>query len=77
MQKETTRKCIATGEILDKSLMLRFTVTPDGVVVPDFKKKLPGKGIYVRNGKSFLQKAVAGGLFAKAIKKPAKANFKM
>ena len=47
MQKETTRKCIVTGQILDKSALLRFTTLPDNTVVPDFKKKLPNKGFYL------------------------------
>lgn len=74
MQKETTRKCIVSGQILEKEQMLRFTVTPDGLVVPDFKHKLPGRGIYVMNAKSALQKAIGSGLFAKACKRNAKAG---
>lgn len=49
--KDTNRKCIVTGNVIDKSGLLRFTVTPDRLVVPDFKKKLPGKGIYVTNSR--------------------------
>lgn len=74
MQKETTRKCIVSGEILEKEQMLRFTVTPDGLVVPDFKKKLPGKGIYVINARTALHKAIANNLFAKILKINAKAG---
>lgn len=74
MQKETTRKCIVTGKVCEKELLLRFTVTPDGLVVPDFKKRLSGKGVYVLNSKKTLQKAVDAGLFAKALKVKAKAG---
>ena len=74
MSKETTRKCIVCGEVRAKELMLRFTALPDGRIVPDFKKKLPGKGIYVVNAKSALQKAVANNLFAKALRIKAKVN---
>ena len=58
MAKETTRKCIASGEILNKKDLLRFVILEDNTVVPDFKKKLPGKGIYVKNAKSLLEKAI-------------------
>lgn len=74
MSKETTRKCIVCGEVRAKELMLRFTALPDGRIVPDFKKKLPGKGVYVVNAKSALQKAVANNLFAKALRIKAKVN---
>lgn len=74
MQKDTTRKCIVTGLIDDKEKLLRFTVTPEGMVVPDLKKKLSGKGVYVSNAKTILQKAVAGNLFSKALKTQAKAD---
>lgn len=68
------RKCIVTGEVQDKSKMLRFTVTPDGTVVPDFKKKLSGRGIYVTNSQTALKMAIAKNLFAKAAKGKAKAD---
>lgn len=74
MKKETTRKCIVTGEIFEKEDLLRFTILEDNMVVPDFKKKLPGKGVYVKNSKKTLEKAISNNLFAKAAKKPAKAD---
>ncbi len=74
MQKETTRKCIVTGKVLEKEQMLRFTVMADGMVVPDFRKKLPGKGVYVVDAKSSLTKAVEANLFAKALKMKAKVD---
>lgn len=70
MKQETeNRKCIVCGEVKEKELLLRFTLAPDNQVVPDFKKKLPGKGIYVSVSKTALQKAVEKNLFAKAVKK--------
>lgn len=71
---DVLRKCIATGQILEKDKLLRFTVTPDLQVIPDFKKKLPGKGIYVINAQSALKTAVEKNLFAKAAKLKAKVN---
>ncbi len=74
MKKETTRKCIATGEILNKEDLLRFVVLENNLIVPDFKKKLPGKGIYVKNAKTLLEKAINNNLFGKALKKSVKAT---
>ena len=74
MVKETVRKCIVSGKVLEKDLLLRFALTPDGFIVPDFKKKLTGKGVYVSNGKKVLTTAVEKGLFGKALKMKAKAE---
>lgn len=74
MPKETTRKCIVCGKVLEKERLLRFSLTPEGVVVPDFKRRLPGKGVYVIATKSALKTAVKNNLFAKALKVKAKAN---
>lgn len=74
--KQTTenRKCIVCGEVKEKEQLLRFTLTPDNRIIPDFKKKLPGKGIYVSVSQTALQKAVDKNLFAKAVKKNVKVN---
>ena len=74
MKTDTIRKCIVTGETLDKSTMLRFVAAEGVGIVPDFKKKLGGKGIYVSNAKSKLKKAVESNLFAKGLKKRVKVD---
>ena len=74
MKQETTRKCIVTGEILSKESLLRFVALDNNLIVPDFKKKLPGKGIYVKNAKTLLQKAINNNLFGKPLKKSVKAT---
>ena len=52
---ETTRKCILTGQILAKEDLLRFVLLKDGRLVPDFNKKLEGRGIYISNSLQLLQ----------------------
>ena len=74
MKAEETRKCIVCGEVLPKEKMLRFTLAPDNQIVPAFKKKLPGKGIWVKNSKQSLLTAVEKNLFAKAAKKNVKVS---
>jgi len=68
MEQDAMRKCIVSGEIKDKSELLRFVVE-QGHLVPDFQKKLKGKGIYVSNSKQVLQEAVNKHLFRKAAKR--------
>lgn len=75
MKQETqSRKCIVSGEVKEKEALLRFVVTPDNEIIPDFKKKLPGKGIYVSNAKTALETAVKKNLFTKAVKKNVKVS---
>jgi predicted RNA-binding protein YlxR (DUF448 family) len=68
--KGTSRKCIASGEVKDKSALLRFVVTPDGMLIADVLEKLPGKGIWVTCDKELLQKAIRDNLFSRAARKP-------
>lgn len=64
------RKCIATGEVQPKHGLIRFAVSPDGVIFPDIMERLPGRGIWVSSERSALEKAVKKGLFARAAKQP-------
>ncbi|MBR1903627.1 MAG: DUF448 domain-containing protein [Alphaproteobacteria bacterium] len=52
---DITRKCILTGQILPKAELLRFVLLKDGHLVPDFNKKLEGRGIYISNSLRLLQ----------------------
>ncbi|WP_299752053.1 RNA-binding protein [uncultured Boseongicola sp.] len=62
------RRCIATGEVQPKRGLIRFAVSPDGVVVPDVLEKLPGRGIWVAADRAALETAMKKGLFARAAK---------
>ena len=62
------RRCIATGEVQPKRGLIRFAVSPDGVVVPDVLEKLPGRGIWVAADRAALETATKKGLFARAAK---------
>jgi len=48
--------------------MLRFVVGPDGDVVPDLKRNLPGRGVWVTADAEHVAQAVKRQLFAKAFK---------
>ncbi|WP_397541581.1 RNA-binding protein [Roseovarius salis] len=64
------RKCIATGEVLPQSRLIRFVAGPDGQVVPDVLGKLPGRGVWVAATREALERAVAKSLFARGLKQP-------
>jgi predicted RNA-binding protein YlxR (DUF448 family) len=42
-----TRTCIVTREALPVERLIRFVAAPDGAVVPDLRRKLPGRGVWV------------------------------
>jgi predicted RNA-binding protein YlxR (DUF448 family) len=64
----SARKCLVTGEALDKSALLRFVRAPDGTLTFDLHHKLPGRGAYVTADTSSLRTAISKNLFAKSFK---------
>ena len=60
------RRCIYTRETSSRVQMIRFAVSPDGVVVPDLEEKLPGRGLWLRAERGIIDEACSTGLFAKA-----------
>ena len=68
MVKETIeRKCIVEGVVKPQSELLRF-VELNNELLPDFNKKLPGKGMYVTANRLFLEKAIEKKIFNKVSK---------
>ncbi len=65
------RTCIAGGPAVDADEMVRFVLAPDGAVVPDLARKLPGRGAWVSADRASIEKAAGKGLFARAFRKAA------
>lgn len=68
------RTCIVTGEEGTPERMIRFVVGPEGDVVPDLARRLPGRGMWVMARREVLQRAVEKGLFARAARRAVKAS---
>ncbi|MBT9444426.1 MAG: RNA-binding protein [Hyphomonadaceae bacterium] len=66
--KERERTCVATGESLPESLLVRFVQGPDGALVPDVAAKLPGRGVWVRADRASIDLAVKRNGFARGLK---------
>ncbi len=64
------RTCIVTRTAQPTDAMIRFVVGPDGAVVPDIKRRLPGRGAWVTARRGILAQAVARNAFARAFKRP-------
>ncbi len=67
------RMCIVTRESGSPDELIRFVAAPDGTVVADLKRQLPGRGCWVKIDRSLVDKAVAKKLFARALKADVKA----
>jgi hypothetical protein len=65
----TQRLCAVTGAPRPVAEMIRFVLAPDGTVVPDVKKKLPGRGIWVTATRHALTTAVARRIFARGFRR--------
>lgn len=62
------RQCAVTRERLPKAAMLRFVLSPDGVVTPDLAERLPGRGVWVKSDRGVIDLAVRKGAFARGFK---------
>src|SRR5215831_341787 len=67
------RRCIVTREVKPVSEMIRFVVGPDGAVVPDLRRRLPGRGVWVTASRAAVAAAVAGRAFGRGFKRDVKA----
>ncbi|WP_024708924.1 RNA-binding protein [Martelella sp. AD-3] len=65
------RTCIVTRNAGGPDDLIRFVAGPDGQVVPDLKRELPGRGCWVTAERWAVDKAVAKGLYARALKQKA------
>ena len=60
------RSCIVTREAKPKEALIRFVVSPDGMLVADLAGKLPGRGMYVSANKLLVGEAIAKKAFPRA-----------
>src|SRR4051812_43995741 len=64
----TERLCAVTRAVKPIDELIRFVVGPNGVV-PDLKRKLPGRGLWVTAERSALKDAIARHVFARGFKR--------
>ena len=62
------RRDIASGEVMAEARLIRFVAGPDGVVVPDLARKLPGRGMWVAANREAVTTAAKKNLFSRAAK---------
>lgn len=67
------RTCAATGWKGPPEAMLRFALSADGVVTPDIRRRLPGRGVWIRLDAATVRQAAARQVFARAFRAKAEA----
>jgi uncharacterized protein len=64
----TERFCAATGAVRPVADMIRFVAAPDGRVVADLKRRLPGRGIWITATAGALGTAIARKAFGRGLR---------
>ena len=67
-RKGAERTCIVTRTKGSPDAMVRFVVGPDGAVVPDIRRRLPGRGVWVTASQGLVSEAVRKHAFARGFK---------
>jgi predicted RNA-binding protein YlxR (DUF448 family) len=65
----TERHCALSRTLKPVDEMIRFVVGPGGDAVPDIKRKLPGRGLWITATRAALAEAVRRNVFARGFKR--------
>ncbi|MBR1223675.1 MULTISPECIES: RNA-binding protein [unclassified Bradyrhizobium] len=69
----TMRMCAVTREVRPIDELIRFVVSPQGEVVPDLKRRLPGRGLWVSASRRTVAEAVRRNQFSRGFKRDIRA----
>src|SRR5262249_20910944 len=70
----TKRTCALTRRLRAAEEMVRFVVGPGAKAVPDIKRKLPGRGIWITGTRVAVEEAVKRNVFARGFKRDVQAD---
>ena len=73
-RRGTERLCALTREVKPIDELIRFVAAPDGAIVPDLKRRLPGRGVWVTATRSAVDEAVKRNVFARSLKREVRAS---
>jgi len=65
----TMRMCAVSREVRPIDELIRFVVAPSGEVVPDLKRKLPGRGLWIGASRRTVAEAVRRHHFSRGFKR--------
>ena len=72
-RRGTERLCALTREVKPVEDLIRFVAGPDGAIVPDLKRRLPGRGVWVTATRKSIDEAAKRNVFARSLKREARA----
>src|SRR3954447_1070195 len=68
----TERMCAVTRRVAPIDELIRFVLSPSGEVVPDLKRKLPGRGLWVSASRRAVAEAVRRNHFRRGFRRDAR-----
>jgi hypothetical protein len=69
----TMRMCAVTRQVRPIDALIRFVVAPSGEVVPDIKRRLPGRGLWVSASHHAVAEAVKRNHFSRGFRREVRA----
>ena len=69
MSSSPQRRCLVTGTSCSRDDLLRFVISPDGILVPDLEACLPGRGFWLSARRDVLETAVQKKVFLRAARR--------
>jgi uncharacterized protein len=70
----TMRMCAVTRAVRPIDELIRFVVAPSGEVIPDLKRKLPGRGMWISASHQAVAEAVKRNHFSRGFKRQVRAG---
>jgi predicted RNA-binding protein YlxR (DUF448 family) len=67
--RERERLCVVTRQVRPVADLIRFVIGPDGAAVPDLKRKLPGRGVWVTATQDAVGNAIKRKAFSRGFKR--------
>src|SRR6188474_3197650 len=74
-RRGTERLCALTREVKPVDDLIRFVAGPDGAIVPDLKRRLPGRGVWVTATRKSIDEAAKRNVFARSLKREGRVAF--
>jgi len=62
------RSCVVTRAVKAPDDLIRFVAGPDGVLVPDLRRKLPGRGVWASLSRKTVAEAIRRNAFERSLK---------
>src|SRR5215813_12617295 len=69
----TMRMCAVSREVRPVDELIRFVLSPQGEVVPDLKRELPGRGLWITASRARVAEAVRRNQFSRGFKREVRA----